>query len=426
MRNLAVWIEQNGTPVLVGELFGGDAKDTRFSYDAAYLQKNGSTPVSVSLPFQNEPFSPAETACFFEGLLPEGFTRRALSAQVHLDEADYVSLLAYLGDECLGAIRVTDGEKEQNAGYRRLTRKELLRLAEDGAASASEFAANSRLSLTGASGKTGLYYDEVKGVWYLPRGSAPSTHIVKQSHIRLDAIVTNEQICQKTAEKLGIAVPESFIVRLDENDADDEAVLFATKRYDREIPSEERKTIDGLSCPLRLHQEDFAQALGIPTAEKYETPNGNYLKKMFGLLRNVSADPIADQMALWDRVVFCRLIGNTDFHIKNASLLYDSNLQSVRLAPAYDLVSTAIYESHTREMAMRIGGVSDIRKISENTFQDAASEVGIGKKMAMEHFDDLCIRFENALTESARELAAQGFSDALQMRERILRGAGAI
>lgn len=41
------------------------------------------------------------------------------------------------------------------------------------------------LSLTGASGKVGLYYDTENSAWYLPVGTAPSTHIVKQSHIRL-------------------------------------------------------------------------------------------------------------------------------------------------------------------------------------------------------------------------------------------------
>ena len=35
----------------------------------------------------------------------------------------------------------------------------------------------------------------------------------------------------------------------------------------------------------------------------------------------------------------------------NLSLLYSQDLKGVRLAPAYDVVSTAIYESSTKEMA---------------------------------------------------------------------------
>ena len=81
--------------------------------------------------------------------------------------------------------------------------------ASEGATESAELVTKTHLSLTGA-------------------------HIVKQSHVRLKKIVAN----------------------------DDEAVLFATKRYDR-IFVADANVIDGLPVPRRLHQEDFAQALGI-------------------------------------------------------------------------------------------------------------------------------------------------------------------
>ena len=70
----------------------------------------------------------------------------------------------------------------------------------------------SHLSLTGASGKVGLYYDAAGKQWYLPKGTAPSTHIVKQSHIRLSGIVANEQLSLRTAYYCGIEIPDSFII----------------------------------------------------------------------------------------------------------------------------------------------------------------------------------------------------------------------
>lgn len=85
------------------------------------------------------------------------------------------------------------------------------------------------LSLTGASGKVGLYYKIDTNEWYLPIGAAPSTHIVKQSHVRLDGIVTNEQLCLQTAKNLGIDVPDSFVINV--GTGKDEEVLFATHRY---------------------------------------------------------------------------------------------------------------------------------------------------------------------------------------------------
>lgn len=72
--------------------------------------------------------------------------------------------------------------------------------------------------------------------------------------------------------------------------------------------------------------------------------------------RRKSSDPIQDQLKLWDLVVFNFLLGNTDAHLKNYSLLHGQNPKSVRLAPAYDLVSTTAYKSSTRDMSFRIGG----------------------------------------------------------------------
>ncbi len=45
----------------------------------------------------------------------------------------------------------------------------------------------------------------------------------------------------------------------------------------------------------------------------------------------------------------------------NLSLLYSQDLKGVRLVPAYDVVSTAIYESSTKEMALSIGGIHYLR-----------------------------------------------------------------
>src|SRR5215469_3665364 len=56
-------------------------------------------------------------------------------------------------------------------------------------------------------------------------------------------------------------------------------------------------------------------------------------------------------------VIFNYLIGNADAHGKNFSLLYDEG--KPRLAPAYDLLSTAVYPELAPKMAMKIGGKCD-------------------------------------------------------------------
>lgn len=45
----------------------------------------------------------------------------------------------------------------------------------------------------------------------------------------------------------------------------------------------------GKKVPLRLHQEDFAQALGITASRKYEKNGKDYLADAFELIKIIQA-----------------------------------------------------------------------------------------------------------------------------------------
>lgn len=422
MRKLIISIEVNGENIVVGHITGNDFKDACFSYADSYLNNVENRAISISLPLQKEAFSSNSTRIFFEGLLPEGFTRRCVAEWMHADENDYLSILAGLGNECLGAIKILDENGTQvSAEYRKLSAEEVQKLAEEGATESAELVTKTHLSLTGASGKVGLYYNTEDDTWYLPYGDAPSTYIVKQSHVRLKKIVANEQLCLMTAKNLGIEIPESFIVKLD--NLHDENVLFATKRYDRKENMDGR-VINGFRIPYRLHQEDFAQALGISSFDKYERENAGYMKKIFDVVRNYSANPIEDQLKLWDICLFNYLIGNTDNHIKNISLLYSEDLKAIRLAPAYDIISTMIYENSTDNMAMSIGGEYNIEKINRESFENETANIGLGKKIAMERFDLMIEKFQNAINRAKKELEDQGYVEVNEIYKKIIRNGG--
>ena len=414
-------IERNGQMVPVGYIQGESYRTAQFTYMDEYLNDGNAVPVSISLPLRRDSFSPEKTRQFFEGLLPEGFTRRSVAQWLHLDENDYLSILHRLGRECLGAIRILAEDETLTASYELITEQQVKALAAEGAQKSAEIVTKSHLSLTGASGKVGLYYDVSGNQWYLPAGTAPSTHIVKQSHVRLDGIVTNEQLSMMAAAKCGIEVPDSFIIDLGKGK--DNEVLYATRRYDRTFEGA-AGSIAGLPCPLRLHQEDFAQAMGIPSANKYEKNHAGYMRGMFEILRQFSSNPIADQQKLWDMIVFCFLLGNTDAHIKNFSLLYGKDLHNIRLAPAYDLVSTTVYESSTREMAFSIGNALVVDEITEASFREAAAEIHIGERFAAGRFALICNHFREALRAAASELTDAGFPNAKEMEERVLRTGG--
>lgn len=161
MRKLTVFIEINGESVYVGEITGKDSNDACFSYAESYLKRPDHRAISIGLPVEEKTFDTRRTRIFFEGLLPEGFTRRCVAKWMHIEENDYVSILAGLGRECLGAIKIVDDSEEIiQPEYRVLSEKEVYALASEGATESAELVTKSHLSLTGASGKVGLYFHE--------------------------------------------------------------------------------------------------------------------------------------------------------------------------------------------------------------------------------------------------------------------------
>ncbi len=419
MKKLKVFIEISGVETFVGTIAGNSPQDASFTYADEYIAA-AHPPISISLPISDSSFSAEKTKNFFEGLLPEGFARKSVAEWLHTAEGDYLAILEALGQECLGAIRIV-GDSFVHGGYEELSIDEVRALAREGVSKSTELITSTHLSLTGASGKVGLYYDGCNKKWYKPTGDAPSTHIVKQSHVRYADIVTNEQLVLTAASKLGITVPESFIINV--GAAGDDEVMLATKRYDRQMP--ERLAAEGeLIRPLRLHQEDFAQALGIPSHDKYEKGNSHYLPMIFNLVRNYTANPIKDELRLWDKLVYDYLVGNTDNHIKNISLLYSENLRSIELAPAYDIISTVIYNGSSTDMAIGIGGERNISNITREHFEKAADGVGLGKKLALSRLDMLSEHFADAFEEAANELTSAGYIRAHDIKEQILRNGG--
>ncbi|MCH2037839.1 MAG: HipA domain-containing protein, partial [Rickettsiales bacterium] len=103
-----------------------------------------------------------------------------------------------------------------------------------------------------------------------------------------------------------------------------------------------------------IHQEDFCQALGIAPEIKYEREGGPNIAACQDVIAKHAARPAANQIKLLNILIFNYLVGNADAHGKNFSLLYKG--KKPELAPAYDLLSTAIYPDLSEKMAMKIGG----------------------------------------------------------------------
>lgn len=360
-RTLNVYYDR----ALVGKLTQDDGGQMTFQYDVSWLDKPNPIALSQSLPPQEEPFTQKQCQGFFGGTLPEQDNRKIIARILGISDKNDFAMLEQIGGECAGAISFwPDGENlpADDDRYRELADDELAKIlrelprrplmaGEDGI----------RLSLAGAQDKIAVRRDD--GKISIPRGSAPSSHILKPAIDTWEGVVANEAFCMELARACGLNAAPVEIGKVEDID------YLLAERFDR--------VRDGYGNIQRLHQEDFCQALGVPSEIKYQSEGGPSLADCFALIRDASSVPARDLIALLDAVIFNLLIGNHDAHAKNFSLLYMPN-RSIRLAPLYDLVCTVYYPELTDKMAMRIGKEAKSALVFPRHIDRFAEQAGLG------------------------------------------------
>lgn len=347
----------------VGRLWLGKGRRFAFRYDGDWWADPHAVPLSIALPLQAEVYEDDTARPFFANLLPESELRKVIARRLGLSEGNDFALLEAIGGECAGAVSLLpEGvEPAEKREYQPLSEAELNALVEElpkRPLLAGERGV--RLSLAGVQNKLPVFYDEDEDTVYLPKGSAPSLHILKPPIAHFPHTVENEAFCMQLAARVGLPVPNTVVLQ--------KAVpLYLVGRYDRTM-TPERKVI-------RQHQEDFCQALGIAPDMKYEKEGGPSLQACFDLIRRISLTPIVDIKAMLNWVVFNYLIGNADAHGKNISLRYTE--QGPVLAPFYDLMSTAVYPELSERLAMRIGAEDRPDWVIERRWKQFAEDVGV-------------------------------------------------
>ena len=364
-----------------------------FTYRQAWLESDRFIPLSVTMGPQREPFPDGITRSFFENLLPEGEIRRAIAKLKQLSERNTFGLLGEIGGDCAGAISLwRHGEKPSNEeGYAALGDARLAKVLA-GMAKRPLIAIDDelRLSLAGAQNKLPVHYDGKQ--LSLPRGSSPSSHILKPGARGFERMPANENFCMHLAAALELPVPASMILRKSE-------ALYLVERYDRVRTSSGSVT--------RIHQIDFCQALNLPSQKKYEHEGGPSLAACFEVVTNFSTEPARDRLHLISWVIFNYLIGNADAHAKNLSLLITRD--GISLAPFYDLVSTAIYPDLTEKLALKIGDENRPDWIRKRHWERLAEVSGANPRIIWQRIAELA--------ESARE-TAETLAKALALDEK--------
>ena len=398
--------------ILIGTL---ERQATRlaFRYDTGYLTQTG-MPLSRHLPLRHKLFDHEASVAFFANLLPEGDIRRQVARSVGVSAENTFDLLVAIGGDCAGAVSLfPPGVTEVQVGaYHPITKEKLA--DELTHLPAHPFLAGDegvRLSLAGAQNKLPIYYDGTD--FFIPEGHYPSSHILKTAITQLDGSVANEAFCMTLARYAGLPSPLAEIVDVNG------MPVYLVQRYDR---------VYGADGALeRLHQEDFCQALGVPPEMKYEAEGGPGFSECFQLVEQWSDEPIVDSLLLLDWVLFNFLIGNADSHAKNLSWLYAGG--SIRLAPFYDLLSTAVYERVNNKFSMKLGGQRDPRYLSPQHLARFAEEIGIGLRTAKNRMKEVIERVDGAIITMGeggdRELLStpvvKAILQVIQQRERKMK-----
>lgn len=373
-------------PLLVlldGKVCGQLSRLRGGKYEFTYADDWQDFPLSLSMPIAGRKYSGEAVSNYFWGLLTDNeFILRSWAKSAQISWRNLFGLLAEVGEDCAGAVQVLTPEKYEAITARK--RRSVKWLSEaDIAARLRELGQDQsawrrpddigRLSLAGALPKTAFLFE--KGRWAVPSGHTPTTHIFKPPMQGLDGQAVNEHICLRLAQSIGLPAANSKVMTFEDVSA------IVVERYDR-LPN-------GRGKYLRLHQEDMCQALGVSPTLKYQNDGGPSVGDIAGLIRNVSSRPDADIEVFIKAQMLNWLIGGTDAHAKNYSLLLLTG-GNTGLAPLYDITATLPFyenEQPKLKLAMKIGKHYTLRRITGRDWKRLGTSSGVRFKM-IEHWMD--------------------------------------
>ena len=182
----------------------------------------------------------------------------------------------------------------------------------------------------------------------------PAGYILKPQTEEYEALPEAEFLVMSMAKITGIKTVLFALVKLDNGYA------YITKRIDREGEN-------------MLAMEDFCQLDERLTQDKYK---GSY-ERCAKLIDKYSKQRGFDMSELFLRLVFSFVVGNSDMHLKNFSLIEDgADSQKYMLSSAYDLLPVnAILPEDDEQFALTINGKK--RNIHKKDFLLFAENVGI-------------------------------------------------
>ena len=357
-----------------------------FAYSPEYLRDPDAYPLSQNLPLTDEVFHDPAVENFFSNLLPDERIRATVAMILHVSEDNTFAMLKRIGADCAGAVSFYPaGQTPQSSSdpvYRDLSDDEAYRIL-DNLSQRPLDVGDEGVRISGAGSQEKLVACVRNGKISLPLYGTPSTHIIKPAIPNFPDSVFNEFFCMRLAAKCGIPAAECDILTLNGEP------FYTVTRFDRE-------TADGVT--VRLHQEDFCQLLNVPPKLKYQEDGGPGIEECMRRMTEIKM-PAAGKLGFVRLLIFNFLTGNCDAHAKNYAVLYRNGRPS--FAPAYDLLSTMVYDSIGKRFAMSIGGETRVGMLTRDHFAELARRCDLNPKLVLVELS----RLAETLPQTAQTLA---------------------
>ena len=219
---------------------------------------------------------------------------------------------------------------------------------------------------------------------------------------RLDGHAENEHLCLALARALGLPAAHSEVRRFE----DESAIIV--ERYDRTRPP----------GPIRrLHQEDMCQVLGLPPTKKYQNEGGPGCTELSEAIRTHSGEPGDDAWTFARTIMLNWIIGGTDAHAKNFSMLIGPQGRG-RLAPLYDMTSMLPYDADPRrlKMATKIGGKYLLNEVQSRHWAKFATEVRLPSADVIDMGKATAATLPALVVETVDEARANGLDHPILQR----------
>ena len=410
-----------------------DAKEQLYSfeYDEAWRNDAAAFDLAPLLPRNDRTHAGTAVRFFFSNLLPEGEMLEIVSRTYGVSKYDPFGLLRKIGAECAGALKILESETAAPDGktYRRVPPQAL---SESTRIDAVNFLANVggklRISLAGVQDKLPALF-AASGDVFIPEVGSASTHILKPNNRHWQTFpntAANEQFCMELARRMRLDVPRSALIAVPER-------IYVVERFDRVFnpplvlePHGDVAELQGEPVH-RLHQIDVCQLLGLPPTQKYEepefqTPPGPNISTVANALAEATGEAIWVRRWIVEWVIFNYLIGNSDSHSKNISLLWKDGRWQI--APVYDLLSVAVYSDDPEtlhDFAFNIGGETRYDWITGAHWHDFAKDIGVNYRFVQTALKKMSERITKHAEDLMKELAPHIHKEEQLLLSRIVR-----